>query len=78
MGAVVDRRAPAPPPGLTRVTAPRAAAGRLPRAPGVYRFQDARGAVLYVGRAVELRRRVVSYGGVAFGGVREGLRVLLH
>lgn len=43
------------------MTAPRAAAGRLPRAPGVYRFRDARGTVLYVGRAVELRRRVVSY-----------------
>jgi excinuclease ABC subunit C len=43
------------------MTGPRAAAGRLPRAPGVYRFRDARGSVLYVGRAVDLRRRVVSY-----------------
>ncbi len=43
--------------------APRAVAGRLPRAPGVYRFRDGQGRVLYVGRAVELRRRVASYWG---------------
>jgi excinuclease ABC subunit C len=42
---------------------PRAVAGRLPPAPGVYRFRDASGRVLYVGRAVELRRRVTSYWG---------------
>ena len=40
----------------------RLAAG-LPREPGVYRFRDARGRVLYVGRATELRARVGSYGG---------------
>ncbi|WP_433720422.1 GIY-YIG nuclease family protein [Actinoplanes sp. CA-051413] len=40
----------------------RLAAG-LPRDPGVYRFRDARGRVLYVGRATELRARVGSYGG---------------
>jgi len=34
---------------------------RLPSAPGVYRFRDAGGRVLYVGRAVQLRRRVASY-----------------
>jgi excinuclease ABC subunit C len=34
---------------------------RLPSAPGVYRFRDARGRVLYVGRATELRSRVGSY-----------------
>lgn len=43
--------------------APRDLAGRLPLAPGVYRFRDAAGRVLYVGRAVSLRRRVVSYWG---------------
>ena len=39
----------------------RAAIGRLPRAPGVYRFRDARGRVLYIGRATTLRSRVASY-----------------
>src|SRR5690349_18988751 len=34
---------------------------RLPSAPGVYRFRDCGGRVLYVGRAVDLRRRVGSY-----------------
>jgi excinuclease ABC subunit C len=35
----------------------------LPAAPGVYRFRDPRDRVLYVGRAVDLRRRVGSYWG---------------
>jgi excinuclease ABC subunit C len=35
--------------------------GRLPAGPGVYRFRDARGLALYLGRAVSLRRRVASY-----------------
>ena len=38
-------------------------AAGLPLAPGVYRFRDQAGRVLYVGRAVSLRRRVLSYGG---------------
>jgi len=34
---------------------------RLPLTPGVYRFRDAAGRVLYLGRATTLRRRVASY-----------------
>lgn len=40
---------------------PRAAVAALPRAPGIYRFRDAGGRLLYVGRAKELRQRVASY-----------------
>jgi excinuclease ABC subunit C len=43
--------------------APPAAVASLPQAPGVYRFRDARGGVLYIGRAANLRRRVASYWG---------------
>jgi excinuclease ABC subunit C len=35
----------------------------LPQEPGVYRFRDQRGRVLYIGRAVSLRSRVASYWG---------------
>lgn len=40
-----------------------AAVAALGDGPGVYRFRDARGRVLYIGRAVNLRRRVTSYWG---------------
>src|SRR5258708_36194997 len=33
----------------------------LPRKPGVYTFKDAKGLILYVGKAVNLRSRVTSY-----------------
>jgi excinuclease ABC subunit C len=35
----------------------------LPQSPGVYRFRDSADRVLYIGRAVDLRRRVRSYWG---------------
>ncbi len=40
---------------------PPVSAAALPQAPGVYRFRDRAGRVLYIGRAVSLRRRVLSY-----------------
>jgi len=36
-------------------------AHQAPETPGVYQFQDARGRVLYVGKAKHIRRRVLSY-----------------
>jgi excinuclease ABC subunit C len=45
------------------VASAREQVARLPAAPGVYRFRDAAGRVLYVGRAVNLRRRAASYWG---------------
>jgi excinuclease ABC subunit C len=45
------------------VSAARAVVARLPADPGVYRFRDETGRVLYVGRAVNLRRRAGSYWG---------------
>ena len=33
----------------------------IPERPGVYLFRNARGAVLYVGKALNLRRRIASY-----------------
>src|SRR5690606_10596334 len=33
----------------------------IPAAPGVYRFSDAAGRILYVGKAVNLRQRLANY-----------------
>jgi len=39
----------------------RPATGSIPTQPGVYRFRDARGRVIYVGKAKNLRARLSSY-----------------
>jgi excinuclease ABC subunit C len=39
----------------------RPAPGEIPESPGVYRFRDARGRVVYVGKAKSLRQRLNSY-----------------
>lgn len=36
-------------------------AGEIPTSPGVYRFRDPRGRVLYVGKAINLRQRLSNY-----------------
>jgi excinuclease ABC subunit C len=46
---------------------PRSAVRLLPTDPGVYRFRDERDRVLYIGRAVNLRRRAGSYWGKLSG-----------
>jgi excinuclease ABC subunit C len=39
----------------------RPATGTIPTGPGVYRFSDAEGRVIYVGKAINLRQRLSSY-----------------
>jgi excinuclease ABC subunit C len=46
---------------MASLAALRRQAARLPEAPGVYLFRDGAGGILYVGKALSLRQRVVSY-----------------
>jgi excinuclease ABC subunit C len=39
----------------------RPASGSIPTGPGVYRFSDAEGRIIYVGKAINLRQRLNSY-----------------
>ncbi len=46
---------------MTNPASYRPRAGEIPTQPGVYRFRDARGRVIYVGKAKNLRARLSSY-----------------
>ena len=50
----------------------------LPDSPGVYIFRGDRGKILYVGKALSLRKRVASYFNPAAGGAKEEALRRLH
>ncbi len=47
--------------GMADPASYRPASGTIPTGPGVYRFSDADGRVIYVGKAINLRQRLNSY-----------------
>lgn len=57
---------------------PRAAVTALPRRPGVYRLRGADGRLLYVGKAVDVQRRVASYLTNSRGHSRKTLDLIRH
>jgi excinuclease ABC subunit C len=65
-------------PGNRGSAAPRALVAQLPNAPGVYRFSDASDHVLYVGSAVNRRRRVGSYWTHPRGHLAEMVSTVAH
>ena len=57
---------------------PRRGPENLPDSPGVYLFRGDRGKILYVGKALSLRKRVASYFNPSYGGAKEEALRRLH